>query len=102
MTGFGTAAGAKDIRTKSRSPGVAGFRKRTGDCPWAGRREWVIEVSGSDAPVTPSWDPHNRRSHSGLLLGLVHRFWTILDRILAAFIGLAENFFQGLDLGHPV
>jgi hypothetical protein len=36
MTGFGTAAGAKDIRTKSRSPGVAGFRKRTGDCPWAG------------------------------------------------------------------
>src|SRR5437870_9422766 len=30
---FGTVAGAKDIRTKSRSPRHGGIRKGTGDCP---------------------------------------------------------------------
>ena len=45
---------------------------------------------------------HDPRAQSGLQLGLVHRFWAILDRILAGFIGLTENFFQALDLGHPV
>jgi len=51
MTGFGTAAGAKDIRTKSRSPGMAGFKKERVIVPSTGRRHWVIEVSGSDAPA---------------------------------------------------
>src|SRR5262249_16978250 len=69
--------------------------------PWAGRRNWVIEVSGSDARL-PSWTLNRRAHFSGLQLGLVHRFWTILDRILAGFIGLAENFLQRLHLGHPV
>src|SRR5947207_13564593 len=34
---FGTVAGAKDIRTKSRSPRHGGIRKGTGDCPPVGR-----------------------------------------------------------------
>src|SRR5215470_5216178 len=48
--GFGTAAGAKDIRTKSRSPGTADS-ERTGDCPWAGRRRLGDRVAGFDAPA---------------------------------------------------
>ena len=51
MTGSGTAAGAKDIRTKSRSPGMAGFQKERVIVLWAGRRDWVIGVSDSDAPA---------------------------------------------------
>jgi hypothetical protein len=49
--GCGTAAGAKDIRTKSHSPGVAGFKKERVIVPWAGRRRLVMGFSGSDAPV---------------------------------------------------
>ncbi len=30
---------------KSRSPRVSGLRKGTGDCPWAGRRNWLVAVS---------------------------------------------------------
>ena len=50
---------------------------------------------------------HNRRAHSGLLLGLVHRFWRILGGILAGFIicrHLGDDFlkrFQFGDLFHP-
>ena len=49
--GYGFAPGTKDIWTKSRSPGVAKFRKNRVIVPWAGRRDWVMEVSGSDAPA---------------------------------------------------
>src|SRR2546428_12556275 len=49
---FGTVAGAKDIRTKSRSPWHGGIRKGTGDCPRGpGVGTGVIGVSGSDAPA---------------------------------------------------
>jgi hypothetical protein len=49
--GYGTAAGATDIRDKEPFSRHCGIQKRTGDCPWAGRRHWVTGVSGSDAPV---------------------------------------------------
>jgi hypothetical protein len=51
--GIGTAAGATDIRTKSRSTGWRDS-ERTGDCSWAGRQRWVMKVSGSDASVLPA------------------------------------------------
>ena len=94
--------------TKSRSPGMAGFRKERVIVPWAGRRSWVMGVSGSDAPVlvgltslSSFQEPINRRAQSGLLLGLVRRFWTILGGILAGFIVL-EQVFQGFHLGHSI
>jgi hypothetical protein len=86
-----------------------GIQKERVIVPWAGRRDQMIGVSGSDATAPDGLTsfiffpkPINRRAQSGLLLGLVHRFWTMLGGMLAGFIGLAENFFQGLDLGHPV
>src|SRR5262249_61290590 len=45
--GFGTAAGAKDIRTKSRSHGVAGFRRDGGLSPGPGGDDWGVGVPGS-------------------------------------------------------
>ena len=35
---------------------------------------------------------HNRRTHSELLLRLVHRFWRIVGGILAGFIVLEQLF----------
>ena len=54
MTGFGTAAGAKDIRTKSRSPGVAGIQNERVIVPWAGRRHlvnWGFQFRRSGFPI---------------------------------------------------
>src|SRR5262249_35484156 len=50
--------------TRSRSIGIAGFRKGTGNSPGAGRRHWVFRRSGF-----PIVEAYNRRAHSGLLLG---------------------------------
>jgi hypothetical protein len=38
------------FRAKSRSPGVRGFKRRNKVIVPAGRRNWTIEVPGSDAP----------------------------------------------------
>jgi hypothetical protein len=45
--------------------------------------------------------PINRRAQSGLHLGLVDRFWTILGGILACFIVL-KQLVQGFDSWHSV
>ena len=42
-------------------------------------------------PLLSFFNEPNRRAHSGLLLGLVHRFWTILGGILAGFIVLSTS-----------
>ena len=39
---------------KSRSTGWRDFQKERVIVPWAGRRHWVMGVSGSDAPVLVS------------------------------------------------
>ena len=85
-----------------------GIQKERVIVPWAGRRRWVMGVSGSDAPVLDGLpllslfqEPINRRAQSGLHLGLVHRFWTILGGILAGFIVL-EQVFQGFHLWDSV
>ena len=57
MTGFGTAAGAKDIRTKSHSTGVVEFEKEWVIVPWTGRRHWVIRGSLVDAPASQHGNP---------------------------------------------
>ena len=88
--GVGTAAGATDIAGQRAVLAAWRDSERTGDCP-VGRASGPGDgVSGSDAPVFPSWEIHSRRSHSGLLLGLVHRFWTILCGIFAGFIVLEQ------------
>jgi hypothetical protein len=45
--------------------------------------------------------PINRRAQSGLHLGLVHRFWTILGGILAGFI-ILKQLVQGFHSRHLV
>jgi hypothetical protein len=67
--------------------------------PWAGASVLGDGVSGSDAPVLLALTsfiffpkPINRGAQSGLLLGLDHRFWTILGGILAGFIVLKQVF----------
>jgi hypothetical protein len=49
--GCGTAAGATDIRSKEPFYRRRGIQKERVIVPWAGRRHWVMGVSGSDAPV---------------------------------------------------
>ena len=94
----------KTLRDKEPFSRHGGIQKERVIVPWAGRRHWVMGVSGSDAPVLDGLTsfiffpkPINRRAQSGLLLGLVHRFWTILGGILAGFIVL-EQVVQGFHL----
>ena len=81
----GTAAGTTDIVGQRAVLTAWRDSEGTGDCP-LGR---ASALSGSDAPVLVGliafilFNEHNRRGYSGLLLGLVHRFWTILGGILA-------------------
>src|SRR5262249_19231729 len=78
--------------TKSRSPGIQSERVIV---PGPGRQRWVMEgfrfrrfgTAGLTSLVFFS-KPINRRAQSGLHLGLVDRFWTILGGILAGLIVL--------------
>src|SRR5262249_14905205 len=84
--------------TKSRSPGIQSERVIV---PGPGRQRWVMEgfrfrrfgTAGLTSLVFFS-KPINRRAQSGLHLGLVDRFWTILGGILAGLIVL-EQLLQG-------
>jgi hypothetical protein len=49
--GCGTAAGAKDIAGQRAVLPADGIQKERVIVPWAGRRHWMMGVSGSDAPV---------------------------------------------------
>ena len=97
----------KTLRDKEPFSRHGGIQKERVIVPWAGRRHWVIGFSGSDAPVDglPRFiffpKPISRRAQSGLLLGVVHRFWTILGGILAGFIVL-KQLVQGFDSWHSV
>jgi hypothetical protein len=72
---IGTAAGATDIRTKSRSPGTAGIRKERVIVLWAGRRHWVIGGFRFRRSGFPDQESYNNPiAQSGLQPGLVHRF----------------------------
>ena len=98
---YGTAAGAKDIAGQRAILPAWRDSKRMGDCPlgWAsapGDRGFRFRRSGF-----PIMEAYNRRTQSGLLLGLTHRFWTILGGILTGFIVL-EHLFQSFYFGHPV
>jgi hypothetical protein len=53
--GLWTAAGATDISGKEPFSRRGGLPKGTGDCPWAGRRNWLIKFSGFDAPASGSF-----------------------------------------------
>jgi hypothetical protein len=86
----GTAAGATDIAGQRAVLPASRDSEGTGDCP-LGRASALgdggFRRSGTCWPyhIHLFQRVHNRRAHSGLLLGLVHRFWTILGRILAGF-----------------
>ena len=67
---------------------------------WAGRRYWGDRGLRFRSGFL-IMGVHHRRAQSGLLLGLVHRFWTIVSGILAGFIVL-EQLFQSFDLGYSV
>ena len=77
----------KTLRDKEPFSLHGGIQERAGDCPMAGRRRWVMRVSGSAAAVLAGLTPfipfqraHNRRAYSqDFLLGLVHRFWFIVS-----------------------
>ena len=49
--GLGPLPVLQTLRDKEPFYWLAGFGKERVIVPWAGRRHWVIEVSGSDAPV---------------------------------------------------
>jgi hypothetical protein len=49
--GCGTADGATDIAGQRAVLAAWRDSERTGDCPLRRRRNWVMGVSGSDAPV---------------------------------------------------
>jgi hypothetical protein len=97
----------KTLRDKEPFSRHGGIQKERVIVPWAGRRHWVIGFSGSDAPVDglPRFiffpKPISRRAQSGLLLGVVHRFWTILGGILAGFIVL-KQVLEGFHLWHSI
>ena len=101
-----TAAGATDILDKEPFSRRGGIQKERVIVPWAGRRRLGDRVSGFDAPALDGlaslifFPPIHRRAQSGLQLGLVHRFWTIVGGIIAGFV--LEHLFQSFHLGHPV
>jgi hypothetical protein len=99
--GIGAAAGAKDIAGQRAVLTAQRDLEGTGDCLLDRASALAIKVSVVDAPAFRSWGCIIQRAQSGLQVGLVHRFWTILGGILGGFIVL-EHLFQGFDLGHPV
>ena len=56
--GLWTAAGATDISGQRAVLPAWRLRQRTGDCPWAGRRNWLIKISGFDALASDSFRWH--------------------------------------------
>ena len=76
---------------------MAGFEKEWVIVPWAGRRRWVMGFLFR----RPGFPIINGSAHSGLHLGLVHCFWTILGGILAGFI-ILEQILQGFHAWDPV
>ena len=50
-TGIGTAAGATNIAGQRAVLPDGGIQKERVIVPWTGRRDWAMEVSGSDAPA---------------------------------------------------
>jgi hypothetical protein len=49
--GLGPLPVLQTLRDKEPFYWLAGFQKERVIVPWAGRWDWVMEVSGSDAPV---------------------------------------------------
>ena len=75
--GFGTATGAKDIAGQRAVLPAWRDSEGTGDCPLD--RASALDDKGFWFRRSGTCWPyhlhlHNRRAHSGLLLGLVHRF----------------------------
>jgi hypothetical protein len=99
--GCGTAAGATDIAGQRAVLPAWRASEGTGDCSQGRASAPGDRGFRFRCPGFPIMGTDNRRAHSGPLLGLVHRFWTILGGILAGFIFL-EHLFQGFHLGHPV
>jgi hypothetical protein len=90
----------------------AGYEKERVDCPWAGRRHWVMGLASPDGPAldertsfifVPKPIPKPIKSKSTVRPSprLDSSFLDNPAGILDGFIGL-EHLFQSFDLGHPV
>ena len=77
-TGIWTAAGATDIAGQRAVLPDGGIQKERVIVPWAGGRHLVIGVFRFRRSGFPIMRVYIGRAHSGLLFGLVHRFWAIL------------------------
>ena len=92
--GIGTAAGAKDIWTKSHSPGMAEFEKEWVIVPWAGAsalgeegfrcrrtasRSWKLTMEEHSQDFTSAWFIVSGQSWVGF--SLVSSSWSTSSRV---------------------
>jgi hypothetical protein len=77
----GTAAGATDIAGPRAVLRHRGDSKGTGDCPWAGRRNYSIKVSGFDGPVPDYYVGISQFFRPSKVTHRVERLFRVLTRL---------------------